>query len=60
MPDTEPEAPEPESEATEVEAERHAGALLTRSRGQEVLHPSLDTYVETITALWDEGFDMCV
>jgi NADH-quinone oxidoreductase subunit C len=54
---TEGEAPAPEPQA---EPERHAGALVTRSRGQEVLHPTLDTYLDTITALWDEGFDMCV
>ncbi|GAC1365277.1 MAG: hypothetical protein NVSMB4_20650 [Acidimicrobiales bacterium] len=49
--DTTPaEAPEPE---------RHAGALVTRSRGQEVLHVSREDLVETVTTLKDEGFVMC-
>jgi len=43
------------------EAELHAGAPVTRSRGQEVLHPSIDTYVATIRTLRDdEGFILCV
>ena len=40
--------------------ELHAGAPATSSRGQEVLHPSRETYLETVTALKDEGFVMCV
>jgi NADH-quinone oxidoreductase subunit C len=43
-----------------VEPERHAGALVTWSRGQEVLHPSRQSYVETVRILKDEGFEMCV
>ena len=46
-------APEPEP------TERH-GAPLTNSRGQDVLHPSLDTYLGVVQALRDEGFVMCV
>jgi NADH-quinone oxidoreductase subunit C len=32
----------------------------TLSRGQEVLHPSRETYLETVRALYIEGFVMCV
>ena len=66
----EPEAPpEPdavdEAEAVEAaapapEQELHAGAPVTRSRGQEVLHPTRETYLDTIKALYAEGFAMCV
>jgi len=42
-----------------ADPERHAGALVTWSRGQEVVHPSLETYVETVRALRDEGFALC-
>jgi NADH-quinone oxidoreductase subunit C len=52
---------EPEVEAApEPEAPRHAGALITSSRGDEVLHPSLDAYLETIAALKAEGFTVCI
>jgi len=44
----------------ETEPERHAGALVTRSRGQEVLHATRETYLETVEALKEEGFVMCV
>jgi NADH-quinone oxidoreductase subunit C len=47
-------APEPTPEP-----ERRAGALVTRSRGQEVLHPAREAYHATIAALKDEGFVMC-
>ncbi len=47
------EAPEPEP------TEMH-GAPLTRSRGQDVLHPSRETYVDVVRALRDEGFSMCM
>ena len=56
---TEPDGAE-EQPAPEPEPERHAGAPVTWSRGQEVLHPSVDTYLGTIGALKDEGFEMCV
>jgi NADH-quinone oxidoreductase subunit C len=46
--------------AVAVEPERHAGALVTRSRGQEVLHPSRESYVETVRILMEEGFALCV
>ncbi len=55
--DVEPEAP---SDAPAPEPERRAGALVTWSRGQEVLHPTRETYVETVRTLKDdEGFVMC-
>ena len=41
-------------------AELHAGAPVTYSRGQEVLHPARENYLETVSALKDEGFVMCV
>jgi NADH-quinone oxidoreductase subunit C len=47
------------AELTVAEPERHAGALVTWSRGQEVLHPARDAYHETIAALKDEGYAMC-
>jgi len=55
-------ADEPTADGTEeaaAEPERRAGALVTRSRGQEVLHPSRESYVETVAALKDDGFALC-
>jgi NADH-quinone oxidoreductase subunit C len=52
--------PDAVDEAAVPEAETHAGAPVTWSHGQEVLHPTLDTYLDTIAALKDEGFIMCV
>ena len=49
-----------ERRASRAEPELHAGAPVTRSRGQEVLHPTRETYLETVSALKDEGFVMCV
>lgn len=42
------------------EPERHAGAPVTWSRGQEVVHPTVETYLEVVGALKDEGFGVCV
>ncbi|MDG2113690.1 MAG: NADH-quinone oxidoreductase subunit C [Actinomycetota bacterium] len=36
------------------------GVPVSDSRGQVVLHPDRDTYVELITTLADEGYRMCV
>jgi NADH-quinone oxidoreductase subunit C len=47
------------ADAAAPEPERRAGALVTRSRGQEVLHPARDAYHATIEALKDDGFAMC-
>jgi NADH-quinone oxidoreductase subunit C len=44
-------APEPET--------RH-GALVTYSRGQQVLHPTREAYLEVAQALKDDGYAMCV
>ena len=33
---------------------------MSQSRGQVVLHPPRDRYVDVVTALRDEGFNMCV
>ena len=53
--------PTPEGAADgPIEPERRAGALVTRSRGQEVLHPSRAEYVDTVRALKEEGFALCV
>ena len=49
-----------EEEAPEAEPTEMHGAPLTRSRGQEVLHPSRDTYLDVVTALRDDGFAMCM
>jgi NADH-quinone oxidoreductase subunit C len=44
-----------------AEPERHAGAVVTWSRGQEVLHPTRASYLDTIRRLRDEeGFVLCV
>ena len=46
-------------EAADGPEEVH-GAPLTRSHGQEVLHPGRDTYLDVVTALRDDGFKLCV
>jgi NADH-quinone oxidoreductase subunit C len=35
------------------------GAPISHSRGQEVLHPSRETYLDVMGALRDDGFEMC-
>ncbi len=42
------------------ELERHAGAEVTWSRGQETLHAPIDAYIDVVRALKDEGYVMCV
>jgi NADH-quinone oxidoreductase subunit C len=49
---------EPAVEAV-PEPERRAGALVTWSRGQEVLHPERAAYHATVEALKADGFGMC-
>ena len=39
--------------------DRVHGAPISHSRGQEVLHPSRETYLEVMGALRDDGFEMC-
>jgi NADH-quinone oxidoreductase subunit C len=46
-------------DAVEEATERH-GAPVSRSRGQEVLHPARDAYLALVEALRGEGFEMCV
>ena len=36
------------------------GAPLTTSLGQQVLHPTRETFLDVVRALRDEGFDMCL
>ena len=48
----EPEAP-PEPETIH-------GAPVTYSRGQQVVHPTRETYCDVVQGLRDEGFEMCV
>jgi NADH-quinone oxidoreductase subunit C len=50
------ESPVPETPAHEL----LPGCPLTESRGQAVVHCPLDKYLELVTALKDDGFDMCV
>ncbi|MEY2566203.1 MAG: NADH-quinone oxidoreductase subunit [Actinomycetota bacterium] len=57
--DTQPEG-EVDAEAEETAPTELHGAPVTRSRGQDVAHPSRDTYLHVVGALKDEGFDMCV
>ena len=47
-------APEP-AEPTE-----RYGCPLTASRGQAVIHPSRETYLDTVKAVTDDGYVMCV
>ena len=49
-----------EAVTPEPEAELHAGAPVTFSCGQEVLHPNREAYLDTVAALKEEGFVMCV
>jgi NADH-quinone oxidoreductase subunit C len=49
---------EAQEAAPEVEVETQYGVAVTRSRGQLVLHPSVDQLVETVTALRDDGYNM--
>ena len=60
---SEAEAPteEVEVEAAEPAAEPELvhGAPVSTSRGQQVLHPSREQYLDVMRALQGEGFDMC-
>lgn len=49
--------PEPEPEP---EVEKLHGVPVSYSRGQTVLHPSRDEYVDLITELREQGFWMCL
>ncbi len=53
-------AAEPEEgEEKETGPELVHGAPTSRSRGQEVVHPSRSAYLDVMTAFKDEGFEMC-
>ena len=43
-----------------AEPETLHGAPVTYSRGQQVVHPTRETYCDVVQALRDEGFEMCV
>ena len=56
---TEGEAEEAQAEAVAPEPELIHGAPVSYSRGQQVVHPSRDSYLQVLGALKDEGFNMC-
>jgi NADH-quinone oxidoreductase subunit C len=43
-----------------VEPERAYGALVSYSRGQRVLHPEREKYVDTVRQLRDDGFNQLI
>ena len=47
------------AESVSVEPETRHGAPVTHSRGQEVLHPTRETYLGVVGALKDEGYVLC-
>lgn len=50
-----------DAEATQdPEPEVHPGAAVTWSHGQQVLHPTRETYLDVVSALRDRGYDMCI
>jgi len=57
MSDTEPTI---EDAAPAPEPERRHGALVTRALGQEVLHTDPAGVHDLVSALKDEGFDLCL
>jgi NADH-quinone oxidoreductase subunit C len=50
---------EPEAAEALAQESMH-GAPVTYSRGQKVLHPHRDSYVEVVRALRGDGFVMCI
>jgi NADH/F420H2 dehydrogenase subunit C len=50
----------PEDGEVVPEPEREHGALVTRSRGQKVLHPSREQLRDVVAALRDDGFDQLI
>ncbi len=56
--DTEPSSDAPD-ETSAAPVEIH-GCPVTDSRGQTVVHPTIDRYVALVKALADEGYAMCV
>jgi NADH-quinone oxidoreductase subunit C len=60
-------APTPSEEADDLvepepepEPETRYGALVSWSRGQEVLHPTRDAAMELLKAAHEDGFHMCI
>ena len=53
-------AAEPDEAAPTPEPPSMHGCPLSDSRGQIVLHPSREQYVDVVRALLDEGYEMCV
>lgn len=53
------EAPAGEAASPEPEPEQLHGAMVTWSKGQQVVHPTRDTYLEVVGALCSDGFDLC-
>ena len=58
MSDTEDDATTAADDTAAAAAEMH-GCPVTDSRGQVVLHPSREQYVDVVKALADEGYAMC-
>lgn len=48
------------AETETIEIETRYGAPVTRSRCQLVVHPSVETYLETVQAVQSDGFVMCI
>ena len=46
-------------DAPESEAQHRHGAPVSRSLGQEVVHPARERYLDVVSALRNDGFDMC-
>lgn len=46
-------------EETPAEPDEIHGAPVSSPHGQQVIHPSRETYLDVVKALRDEGFDMC-
>ena len=57
---TDPEPEEPIDPADEAAPESRYGVAMSLSRGQIVLHPTLDRWIEVATAARDDGFDQLV
>jgi NADH-quinone oxidoreductase subunit C len=49
-----------ETEATGTPPAERYGVPLTVSAGQDVIHPTRESYLETVRALAGDGFSMCV
>ncbi|MEW6155473.1 MAG: NADH-quinone oxidoreductase subunit C [Actinomycetota bacterium] len=59
MSDASPDAPEAEAPEEPPAPETLHGALVSRSRGQLVLHPDRSSYLAVAEALRDDGYQMC-